>query len=81
MKLGLGSYAFRWSIGIGDKQPPKPMTAMEVLEIAHGHGLSVVQYADNLPLDRLSPDEHRALKARADSYGCLLYTSPSPRDS
>lgn len=72
MKLGLGSYAFRWNIGIRDKQPATPMTAMEVLEIAHGHGLSVVQYADNLPLDRLSADEHRALKARADEYGMTL---------
>jgi sugar phosphate isomerase/epimerase len=72
MKLGLGSYAFRWSIGIKDKQPPTPMTAMEVLDVAHGHGLSVVQYADNLPLDRLSADEHLALKARADAYGMTL---------
>ncbi|WJS85119.1 TIM barrel protein [Paracoccus sp. TOH] len=72
MKLGLGSYAFRWSIGIGDRQPPRPMTAMELLEIAHRHGLSVVQYADNLPLDRLGADEHLALKARADRYGMAL---------
>lgn len=72
MKLGLGSYAFRWSIGIKDQQPPRPMTAMEVLEAAHAHGLSVVQYADNLPLDRLSAEEHLALKARADGYGMTL---------
>ncbi|MDX3925975.1 MAG: TIM barrel protein [Shinella sp.] len=72
MKIGLGSYAFRWSIGIKDLQPERPMTAMDVLEIAHGHGLSVVQYADNLPLDRLTPREHLALKQRADSYGMAL---------
>lgn len=72
MKLGLGSYAFRWNIGIKDQQPATPMTAMQVLDIAHGHGLAVVQYADNLPLDRLSADDHRALKARADAYGMTL---------
>lgn len=72
MKIGLGSYAFRWSIGIKDIQPAKPMTAMEVLEIAHQHGLSVVQYADNLPIDRLSVEEHVALKQRADNYGMTL---------
>lgn len=72
MKLGLGSYAFRWSIGIKDLQPETPMTAMEVLEIAHSHGLKLVQYADNLPLDRLTADEHLALKTRADSYGMAL---------
>ena len=72
MKIGLGSYAFRWSIGIKDLKPEKPMTAMELLDIAHGHGLSLVQYADNLPLDRLTSDEHLALKQRADSYGMAL---------
>lgn len=72
MKLGLGSYAFRWSIGIKNQMPARPMTAMDVLEIAYSHGLSLVQYADNLPLDRLSADEHHALKARADSYGMAL---------
>ncbi len=72
MKIGLGSYAFRWSIGIKDLQPEKPMTAMDLLEIAHGHGLALVQYADNLPLDRLTAEEHVALKQRADSYGMAL---------
>ncbi len=72
MRLGLGTYAFRWSIGIKDLQPARPMTAMEVLEIAHRHGLAVVQYADNLPLDRLSPDEHLSLKQRAYGYGMAL---------
>lgn len=72
MKLGLGSYAFRWSIGIKDKQPETPMTAFQVLDIAHGHGLSVVQYADNMPLDQLSADDHLALKAQADAYGMTL---------
>lgn len=72
MKLGLGSYAFRWSIGIRDKQPETPMTAFQLLDIAHSHGLSVVQYADNMPLDRLSADDHRALKAQADAYGMAL---------
>ena len=26
MKLGLGSYAYRWSIGIEDKRPTRPFT-------------------------------------------------------
>lgn len=72
MKIGLGSYAFRWSIGIKDIRPAKPMTAMDVIEIAHQHGLSVVQYADNLPLDRLSIEDHIALKQRADDCGMKL---------
>lgn len=65
MKLGLGTYCFRWSIGHKDKVPDQPMTAMDVLEFAISEGCEVVQYADNLPLDRLNGDELAVLAARA----------------
>jgi sugar phosphate isomerase/epimerase len=68
MKLGLGTYAYRWSIGIRDQQPDRPMTPFEVLDAAHRYGLGVVQYADNMPLDRLSePEHHRLYEAAAES--------------
>ncbi len=72
MKLGLGSYAFRWAIGIGDRRPETPMQAMELIEIARRHGLAVVQYADNLPLDCLDHAEHLALRAQAETCGIAL---------
>ncbi|EAQ04815.1 hypothetical protein OB2597_06015 [Pseudooceanicola batsensis HTCC2597] len=72
MKPGLGSYAFRWSIGHKDRRPDRPMTAMEVLEVAAGHGLGVVQYADNLPLHTLDADDLDALAAAAKSKGIAL---------
>ena len=78
MKLGLGSYAFRWAIGIGDKWPARPMPAMELIEIAHRHGLEVVQYADNLPLDRLDAETHRALRTRSDACGIALELGLQP---
>lgn len=54
MKLGLGSYAFRWSIGIHDRQPPDPLTPLDLLHKASDLGVEVVQYADNMPLHRVS---------------------------
>ncbi|MFO1107216.1 MAG: TIM barrel protein, partial [Amaricoccus sp.] len=72
MKLGLGSYAYRWSIGIKDQKPAKPMTAFDVLDAAHGYGLEVVQYADNMPLDRLSEAEHHRLHEIAAERGIAL---------
>ena len=51
MRLGLGSYAYRWSIGIGDRIPLRPLTPTDLARRAHRHGLSVVQIADNLPLE------------------------------
>ena len=69
---GLGSYAFRWSIGHRDRVPPQPMTALAVLEAAHAAGLGVVQYADNLPLHRLSDGELDTLAAVARDRGMAL---------
>jgi sugar phosphate isomerase/epimerase len=76
VKLGLGSYAYRWSIGIKDRVPSVPMTALQVLDAAHGLGLGVVQYADNMPLDRLRVAELDALadEARAKDIALELGT-------
>ncbi len=54
MKVGIGSYAFRWSIGIGDYRPEAPMGPVELLHTAAGIGAEVLQFADNLPLDTVS---------------------------
>lgn len=72
MVPGLGSYAFRWSVGHKDRRPDTPMTAMEVLDIAHSHGLGVVQYADNLPLHKLDEAELDALAAAARAKNIAL---------
>ena len=72
MTPGLGSYAFRWSIGHGDRVPPRPMTALAVLEAAEAAGLSVVQYADNLPLHCLPEAELGALADAARTSGIAI---------
>ncbi len=54
MKIGLGSYAYRWSIGIHDHRPPEPLTPLDLLHKASELGVGVVQYADNMPLHRVS---------------------------
>ena len=69
---GLGSYAFRWSIGHGDRVPPRPMTAMAVLEFGVAHGARVVQFADNMNLHRLDDGALDALLTRAGDAGTAL---------
>jgi len=71
-RLGLGSYAFRWSIGIGERRPPVPMSAAEVLEAAAALGFELVQYADNLPLHELPEAELETLGERAAALGLVL---------
>ncbi len=72
MHLGLGSYAYRWSIGIKDQVPETPMTPLQVLDAAEGLGLDLVQYADNMPLHLLSDGELDTLAATARARGITL---------
>jgi len=69
MRLGLGSYSFRWSIGHKGLNPPTPMRPIELIDIAVQHDLSVVQYADNMPLDNLSTVELDQLFHKAEQSG------------
>jgi sugar phosphate isomerase/epimerase len=69
MQLGIGTYAYRWGIGRGDRMPPHPLSAGDILDKAAALGVSLVQYADNLPLDRLSDAELTALAAKARRMG------------
>lgn len=72
MKLGLGSYIFRWAIGTPIFQPSRPLDAVGLLGKAHELGVELVQFADNLPLERLSEKELLEVKATADHYGITL---------
>jgi sugar phosphate isomerase/epimerase len=54
MKIGIGSYAFRWAIGTEDFVPSNPLTPFNLLEKAAELDAEVVQICDNLPLDGLA---------------------------
>jgi sugar phosphate isomerase/epimerase len=47
--------------------PSQPMGALELLDVASKLGVSVVQFADNLPLHRLSASELASLRQAARS--------------
>jgi sugar phosphate isomerase/epimerase len=73
VKLGLGSYAYAWAIGVpGYPPPPQPMDARGLVRRAAALGLRVVQIADNLPLDALTPAEIDALDAEARALGVAV---------
>ncbi len=69
MRLGLGTYACAWAIGVPGYPPRRPMSASEFLARAAELGLSLVQIADNLPLDRLQAGDLRSLLERAGGLG------------
>lgn len=57
MKLGLGSYAFAWAIGVPGYRPDRPMDVFTFVREAAALGFECVQIADNLPLHKLTETE------------------------
>ncbi|MEM6430474.1 MAG: sugar phosphate isomerase/epimerase family protein [Deinococcota bacterium] len=68
MKLGLGSYAYRWSIGLKDKQPEVPLGPLGFMDKAVRHGVELVQFADNVPLQGCTLRELEAIARYAQSH-------------
>jgi 3-oxoisoapionate decarboxylase len=69
MRLGISSYTYTWAIGVAGHEPESPMNAIRLLRAAAELGVSVVQVADNLPLDRLGAPELEEFRAEARSLG------------
>lgn len=63
MILGLSSFAFGWSIGVGENSPTRPMTENELVGATASNGLHCLQMGDNLPLHTFSKERMLALKA------------------
>jgi len=72
MRLGIGTYAYMWSIGFPGAQPAQPMTALDLLAKARELGVHVVQIGPNLPLDRLSEAEVDAVVKQAREWDIEL---------
>jgi sugar phosphate isomerase/epimerase len=69
MKLGISSYSYGWAVGVAGHRPARPMDAFDLLDRAQAYGVHVVQYGDNLPLDRLTVAERAALRREAEQAG------------
>lgn len=72
MKLGLSSWAYAWAIGVPGREPANPLRACDLVCRAHDLGLSLVQIADNLPLERLAGSELADLAALSASLGVAV---------
>jgi len=72
MRLGIGSYAYVWAVGVPGWPPPDPLTADGLLDEAVRLDVPVLQIADNLPLDAMSEPERRRLARRARECGVQI---------
>jgi 3-oxoisoapionate decarboxylase len=73
MKLGIASWTLPWAIGMsGYPRPPSPLTAVGLLNRAKALRVSIVQIADNMPLDQMSDEQLDELRDAAASRGLTL---------
>ena len=72
MRLGLSSFTYTWEVGVPGWPVARPLTAVGLVRRAAEQGVGLVQFADNLPLDRLAPDELTALQEEASALGVDL---------
>jgi sugar phosphate isomerase/epimerase len=72
MQLGISSFAFAWAVGVPSHPPAHPMTVHDLLARAVELGVSLVQYGDNAPLDRLPEVELQSLAGRAREIGVKI---------
>ncbi|HLN72181.1 MAG TPA: TIM barrel protein [Prolixibacteraceae bacterium] len=72
MIAGISSYAFTWAIGVPGKEPEKPMSIYELLDMAIKLDVKVLQVADNLPLEKFSMEELTQIRQYADRAGLMI---------
>ncbi|MEU6646312.1 TIM barrel protein [Saccharomonospora sp. NPDC046836] len=72
MRLGVGSYAFRWAVGTTDFRPTRPMTCADMVDEAARLGCGLLQISDNAELDGADDDDLTALREHALRRGIAL---------
>jgi sugar phosphate isomerase/epimerase len=72
MRLGISSYTYAWAVGVPGYPVPHRMESTNLLGKAATLGVSVVQFADNMPLDQLLPSKLISLRQRATELGITI---------
>lgn len=74
MRLGIGSYAYRWALGTETFRPARPATVADLVRDAADLGVEVLQVADNAELDSASDEALSELRALAADLGIHFQT-------
>lgn len=67
MRLGISTYSYTWAIGVPGNIHNEPLSALGLLDKAAQLGINLVQFADNLPLEKLSDGELNQIRVYAAS--------------
>lgn len=72
VRLGIGSFAFRYAIGFNGFEPDRPMDAICFLNESHNLGFKGIQLCENLRYSTWNDSELLAVKRRATELGMFL---------
>lgn len=74
MRLGIGSYAYRWALGTEAFRPAQPATVADLVRDAGEMGVDVLQVADNAELEAATDSTLADLRALATDLGIAFQT-------
>lgn len=72
MRLGLGSYACAWTIGVPGYPVAQPLDVLGFVQLAQELGFSLLQIADNLPLHTLSENAQELLLEHIRAHNLIV---------
>lgn len=80
MKLGIGSFAYRWSVGRPYYRPEKPMSADDLIDRCVEYGVKALLYCNNMELENYADEKLYALHDRLEKEGIEIETGSRGTD-
>jgi len=81
MKLGMGSFVYRWAMGRPYYRPENPMTVDQLIDRCKQYGVRSVLLCNNIPLHEYTPEQIRAIRERLDREGMTVETGSRGTDA
>ncbi len=72
MRLGIGSFAYRWSVGRPYYRPEKPMTADDLIDRCIEYDVKALLYCNNMELENYSDEKLQELHDRLEKEGITV---------
>lgn len=80
MKFGIGSFAYRWSVGRPYYRPENPMSVDQLIDRCVAHGVKTVLLCNNIPLHEYTDEQLSAIRARLEKEGMTVETGSRGTD-
>ena len=80
MKLGIGSFAYRWSVGRPYYRPENPMSVDRLIDRCVAHNVKAVLLCNNYSLHEFADEDLRVIRSRLDKEGITVETGSRGTD-